>query len=251
MSRLPLFAAMAFVVASAASAQSSLGVTGIEVGLGGFSQQGGGASFEGSVTLDVAITEAHGLQGDATWVATSGGEVGRIGGHLYMTPQPGQKYGLFAMVGDVNGRSLTYGAAGIEGMFEVSDRAAIGGYGGVGLGSVDGLDLIFAGIEGTFTASDSLRLDGGVQITEYDEAAFSAFGTEARLALRYAPAGQPLAATVGVVHDMLTGRDGAPGQTRAEITLSWRFGTINSAEPTSRPFRTPDPFLPLIRRGIY
>jgi len=251
MSRLSLIAAMAFCVASGASAQSSLGVTGIEVGLGGFSHQGGGASFQGEVVLDVAVTQDHGLQGDLAWVETGHGAVGRIGAHAYMTPRPGQKYGLFAMVGDVNGRALTYGTAGIEGMFELSDRAALGGYAGAGLGSADGLDLIFAGLEGTYRTSDALRLDGGLQLTEYDEADFRAIGTEARLALRYAPEGQPFAATAGIVHDMLTGPDGAPGETRAEVTLSWRFGTINGRAPTTRPLRTADPFLPLIRRGLY
>jgi len=251
MSRLSLIAALAVMFASGASAQSSLGVTGIEAGLGGFSQSGGGASFQGAITLDVAVTEAHGLQGDLAWVETGRGAVGRIGAHAYMTPLAGRKYGLFGMVGDLNGRSLTYGALGIEGMFEVSDRAALGGYTGLGLGSADGLDLIFAGVEGTYVATGALRLDGGLQVTEYDEAGFRAIGTEARLALRYAPGGQPFVATAGVVHDMLTGRDGAPGETRAEVTLSWRFGTINGRAPTSRPFRTADPFLPLIRRGLY
>lgn len=251
MSRLSLIAAMAFCVASGASAQSSLGVTGIEVGLGGFSHQGGGPSFRGDVVLDVAVTEAHGLQGDLTWVESGNGAVGRIGAHAYMTPRPGQKYGIFGFLGDVNGRSLTYGGGGIEGMFEVSDRAALGGNVGIGYSNADGLDVIFAGVEGTFVASDALRLDGGLQVTEYDEAGFRAIGTEARLALRYAPEGQPFAATVGIVQDMLTGPDGAPGETRAEVTLSWRFGTINGRAPTTRPFRTADPFLPLIRRGLY
>ncbi|MDJ1008139.1 MAG: hypothetical protein QNJ13_09990 [Paracoccaceae bacterium] len=251
MSRLSLIAALAVCVASPASAQSSLGVTGIELGLGGFSQSDGGASFHGDIVLDVAVTEFHRLQGDLAWVESGRGAVGRLGGHVYMTPQDGQKYGLFAMLGDANGRDLTYAAGGIEGMFEVTDRTALGGYAGLGIGSDEGLDVIFGGVEGTFQASDFVRIDGGVQVSEYDEAGFQAIGTEARLNLRYAPAGQPFAVTAGLVHDMLTGEDGEPGETRAELTLSWRFGSTASTAPTDRPFRTADPFLPLIRRGLY
>lgn len=251
MSRLPIIAALALCVSSAASAQSSLGVTGAELSFGGFSQPGGGTSFDAEIVLDVAVTEAHGLQGDLAWIETNSGAVGRIGGHLYMTPIAGQKYGLFGVVGDVNGRDLTYAAVGIEGMFEVSDDLALGGYVGAGVGSADGLDVIFAGIEATYNVTDALRLDGGVQLTEYDEVGLQAIGTEARLNLRYSPKGQPFAVTAGVVQDMLTGPDGEAAQTRGEIKLSWNLGTINGAEPVSRQLRTADPFLPLIRRGMY
>lgn len=251
MSRLTLIAALAACVSSAASAQSSLGVTGIEVDLGGFTSQGGGTSFQGDVTLDVAITEYHGLQGDLAWVETGNGAVGRIAAHAYMTPRSGQKYGLFAMMGDVNGRSVTYGAIGIEGLFELSENAGLGGFTGLALGSEDGLDAIFAGLDASYYASNSIRLDAGLQVTEYDEAGFQAIGTEASLSLRYAPEGQPFALTAGLVHDMLTGPDGAPSETRAEVSLSWRFGTINSSLPTTKPLRTGDPVMPLIRRGLY
>lgn len=250
MSRLSLATVLAISLTSAASAQSSLGITGVEFGLGGFTHQGGGMSFQGEVALDVAVTEYHGLQGDLAWVESGNGAVGRIGGHLYMTPNPGQKYGLFALMGDVNGRALTYGGFGVEGMVEVSNTAAIGGYAGLVLGSAEGLDVIYGGVEGSWSASDSLRIDLAAQVAEYDEAGFRAIGTEARAALRYAPEGQPFAVTAGLVHDMLTGPDGAPGRTRAELGVSWRFGTIN-ATPTTRPFRTGDPVLPLIRRGLY
>lgn len=251
MSRLSLLAALTVFVTSSASAQSSLGVTGGEFSFGGFSQADGTTSITGEIALDVAVTEYHGLQGDLAWVETNTGALGRIGGHVYMTPRPGQKYGIFGMVGDVNDRSLTYGVVGIEAMFEVSDTFALGGYTGTGIGSEDGLDVIFAGIEATYQLGEDFRLDGGVQLTEYDEIGLQAVGTEVRVNLRYAPKGQPFAVTAGVVHDMLTGPDGAPGETRAELTLSWRFGTINGTAPTSRPFRTPDPFLPLVRRGLY
>lgn len=251
MSRLSMIAALAFCFSSAANAQSSLGVTGAELSFGGFSQSQGGTSFEAEIVLDVAVTEVHGLQGDLAWIETNSGAVGRIGGHLYMTPVAGQKYGLFGVVGDVNGRDLTYAAIGIEGMFEVSDTLALGGYVGAGAGTADGLDVIFAGFEGTYMLSETLRLDGGVQVTEYDEIGLQAVGTEARFNVRYAPKGQPFAVTAGVVQDMLTGPNGAPAKTRGEIKISWSLGTINGAEPVSRQLRTPDPFLPLIRRGMY
>ncbi len=251
MSRLSFFAALAICVSSSVSAQSSLGITGFEATAGGFSGNDGGTSFSANLTLDVAVTEYHGLQGDLACVDTPSGAVGRVAGHIYMTPRPGQKYGVFALVGDVNDRSLTYAAAGIEGMFEVSDRTAIGGYAGAGMGSVDGLDVIFGGFEASHVLSDSLRLDAGIQITEYDEIGLQAIGTETRLGLRYSPKGQPFSISAGVVNDMLTGPDGAPSETRAEVNLSWRFGTINGTAPTSRPFTTPDPILPLVRRGLY
>lgn len=251
MSRLSLCAALMCFVTSTASAQSSLGMTGIEASVGGISHAQGGASFVAGLNLDVAVTQHHGLQGDLAWVETPGGAVGRVAGHLYMTPMAGQRYGVFAVVGDVNDRALTYGAAGIEGMFELTDRTALGGYAGAGMGSDDGLDVIFAGLEATHVFTDSFRADAGLQITEYDEMDFQAIGTETQLNLRYAPVGQPMALTAGLSHDILFGRDGQPGQTRAQISLSWSLGGINTSEPTTRPFRTPDPILPLIRRGLY
>ncbi len=254
MSRPSLCAVLVFCVtsvASAASAQSSLGVTGFEASAGAIAHNDGGAAFNAGLSMELAVTEHHGLQGNLSWVETSGGAVGRVAGHFYMTPMAGQKYGVFAVVGDVNDRALTYGAAGIEGMFEVSDQTALGGYAGAGIGSHDGLDVIFAGIEATHVFSDTLRVDGGLQITEYDEMGFQAIGTETQINLRYAPSGQRVALTAGIVHDTLSGRDGAPSETRAQLSLSLSIGTINGSEPTTRPFRTPDPILPLVRRGLY
>ena len=100
------------------------------------------------------------------------------------------------------------------GMFELSDRAALGGYAGAGLGSADGLDLILRGPRGNpIRTSDALRLDWRPATDRVRRGRISrAIGTEARLALRYAPEGQPFAATAGIVHDMLTGPDGAPGR---------------------------------------
>ncbi|MEM9710105.1 MAG: hypothetical protein AAF871_15095 [Pseudomonadota bacterium] len=252
MSRLSvLTAAIALCFVNGASAQSSLGVTGVEIGAGGVSGRDGGTSFSADLTIDVAVTEYHGLQGDLAWINTGSEDLGRLAGHLYMVPRPGHKYGLYAALGDVNDRSLTYGVAGIEGMFEVNDRSALGGFLGLGMGSEDGLDVIFGGLEGTYRFSSAIRFDGGVQVTEYDEIALQAIGTELDVNMRYAPEGQPFAVTLGVGHSLLTGPDGEPGETRAKLGLSWRFGEINGAAPNTRPFRTPDPFLPLIRRGLY
>ena len=251
MSRLSFFAALAMCVSSSVSAQSSLGITGFEATVGQQAVQEGGTSLTANLTLDVAVTEHHALQGDLAWVDTPSGAVGRVAGHIYMTPRPGQKYGVFAMIGDVNDRSLTYAAAGIEGMFEVSDRTAIGGYAGAGIGSEGGMDLIFAGIEATHIVSETFHLDAGLQITEYDEVGLQAMGTEARIGAYFSPAGQPFGVRASLVHDMLSGPDGAPAETRAEIALTLSLGTANAPAPTARSFRTPDPFLPLVRRNLY
>ncbi|MEL7025812.1 MAG: hypothetical protein AAGO57_01095 [Pseudomonadota bacterium] len=251
MTRLFMIVGLFVHCAAGAAAESSLGVTGLEVGVAGISPSDGGSSISADITLDVAVSEFHGIQGELAWIETPNGAVGRVGGHLYMEPRLGQKYGFFATIGDVNDRALTYAAGGVEGMFELSDSFALGGYAGAGMGSQDGLDVIFGGLEATYVASETLRLDGGVQLTEYDEIGFQAVGALASLNMRYSPEGQPISVTAGLVHDVLSGRDGAPAVTRAEIKLSVRLGTINGREPTDRPFRTPDPFLPLVQRGLY
>lgn len=251
MSRRAVFSAALFALfAQPALGQSSLGIAGVELTLGGYREADGGTSVSGELLTDVAVTNHHGLQGELAWHALPAGGVGRIGGHLYMVPRETRKYGLFAVVGDVDGRSFLYGHGGVEGMVSLSPRATLGAHAGLGFAS-EGLDYIFGGVDARFRMSDALQLEAGAGLSEFDEVGFQAMGAILDLSMRYAPTGTPVSVSVGVEQDLLLGVDGAPGETRAMLRLSWRFGETNAASPLSRPFRTPDPILQLVRRGIY
>ena len=95
-----------------AIAESPLGITGAEFRLGAVAQDTGAAqaslggiqSFDaidpvlGFAAVNVAVTDAHGFQGDVLLEDGPGGAIGRLGAHVFMTPQSGQKYGLFAIL---------------------------------------------------------------------------------------------------------------------------------------------------------
>ncbi len=242
-----IFACLAVPV----SAQSSLGITGAEVALGVAADEAGSSRVDGRAVVDVAITDVHGFQGDLSFADTASGGVGTLVAHLYMAPAAGQKYGLFAQLGDVDGRSLTYGSVGAEGMLNIGSDSVLEASAGIGAASDGGLDYIFAGVGLTHAYSDALELSATLDLAEFDEPALQAISYEAGLRAEYSPEGAPWGVYASVSHGGLSGRDSASGETRIGVGLSLSLGNSGGADAHTRPFRSVDPLVPLLRRGLW
>lgn len=234
-------------LSTTAFASSSLGISGaaLQAGLDD------GDAFA-SLTFDAAITEFHGLQGTAALEDGALGLDGRLNGHLYMTPRPGEKYGFVGFLSDFNDRDATYGGLGMEGLFALSDFTAVELRGGIGLadgGQVDDFIFAEAGIYHGLTDSVGVSLAG--TLAEFDETDFSALGYDLRLGLSVQPERQPYGIFAEVRYDGLTGSDSADGETTLRAGISFEFGNMRRGGPESRPFSSPDPLGTLIRREIF
>ncbi len=242
-------AAVVLISAVPALAQSSLGLTGGELRLG-YSDLDGASGFV-SLKADVAVTEFHGLQGDLHLSDTVSGTIGTLAAHAYLTPHEGQKYGLFTFVGDVGGRSATYGGGGIEGLFALSPQTAVEARAGLGLTHRTGFDFLFAEIGLSHDIAPWLSVHTGIGLAEYDEAGFSAMAYQISAGIDYRPQGQPFGVFAELTHDRLTGQNAQPGQTEFRAGLSLSFGTTRRGGPETRSFTMPDPLDPLTRRGLF
>lgn len=250
----PLALSFAFSALLATSALAEpLGITGGEFRLGTVNYQDGGGpnlSF-GLALVDVAITENHGAQADVLYEDGPGGGIGRLGGHVYMNPTGEHKFGLFGMLADVDGRSLTYAAFGAESMFALTDQTTLELRGGIGAANARDLDFIFAGAGLAHALSDTTVLTAGLDLAEFDERDFRAIGYEARVGLDYQSQTNGFGAFVEVAYSGLEGRDSAPAQTDLRLGMTWRFGGTGGVSPETRLFRTPDPVAQLVRRGFF
>lgn len=234
-----------------AFAQSSLGITGAAFSLGAVEDEGGDLRGDASAIVDVAITDVHGFQGDLRFSDALSGTIGTVATHLYMAPVEGQKYGLFAVLSDVDGRSMLYGSFGAEGMLSLGDSTVLEARGGLGWADVDGLDYIFGGLSVAQSLSPAVEIELSMDVADFDEAGFSATSYDAGLTARYSPEGSPWGAYASVTHSGLSGGNSASGETRIGLGLTLTLGTAGGTDPHTRPFRTPDPVAPLIRRGLW
>lgn len=246
-----LFFVALLMTSGPAQAQSSLGITGAVFSLGLVEDEGGDYRGDVSATIDVAITDVHGFQGDLSFKDAASGTVGTAESHLYMSPKEGQKYGLFAALSDVDGRSMLYGSVGAEGMFSRGDQTTIEARGGIGWADVDGLDYVFGGISVAQAISPELDIEVSLDLADFDEAGFSATAYDIGLKTNYSPEGSPWGAYASVTYSDLAGMDGASGATRIGVGLRISLGTAGGTDPRTRPFRSVDPVAPLIRRGLW
>ncbi len=247
-----LFAILTSVsVSAAAQAQSSLGITGAAFSLGMVEDEGGDYRGDARAVVDVAITDVHGFQGDLGFSDSQSGLVGTVATHLYMAPREGQKYGLFAALSDVDGRSMLYGSFGAEGMLAFGNNTVVEARAGLGWADTDGLDYIFGGFTVAQALSPAFEIEISLDIAEFDEPSLSAVSYDAGLRAQYSPEGSPWGAYASVTHSGLTGRDGSGGDTRIGLGLTLSLGTAGGVNPHTRPFRTPDPVAPLLRRGLW
>ena len=234
-----------------AFAQSSLGVTGAVFSLGMVEDEAGDARGEASAIVDVAITDVHGFQGDLRFADTATGMIGTLGTHLYMAPKDGQKYGLFAALSDVDGRSMLYGSFGAEGMFSLGETTIVEIRGGLGWADVNGLDYVFGGLSMAQTLSPAVEIELSLDLADFDETGFSATAYDAAAKASYSPEGAPWGAYASVTYSGLDGATGAGAETRLGLGLTLSLGTAGGTNPRTRPFRTSDPVAPLVRRGLW
>lgn len=204
----------------------------------------------GRATVDVAVTEVHGLQGDLSFQDTAQGTIGRLTAHAYMDPVEGQKYGLFASMSDLDGRSLSWFDLGAEGQLNISDSAVIGVRAGLGRADDDSLDYIFGGVSLAYALSPSFEVELALDAVDFDESDFRATSVESALTAKYAPAGQPWGLYASATYSDLTGRDGADAELRIGAGLSISFGTSGGSSANTRHFRDHDTVAPLVRRGL-
>lgn len=244
-------ALVASVLGSPVWAQSSLGISGATFSFGSIEDEAGTQQVQVASSVDVRITAVHGLQGDLTFADTATGTIGQLGAHLYMAPRPGQKYGLFMSLSDMDGRSLSWVNLGAEGMLSIGEATTLEGR--LGLGAADGnsRDYIFGGISVVHAFNPAFEVEAALDLAEFDEAAFRANAIEASLTARYSPEGAPWGVYASVIHSDLAGRDGRPGATRIGFGVTINFGTSGGTDPQTRPFRQSDPVAQLARRGIW
>ena len=231
-----------------AFAQSSLGISGAELSWGVVEDEAGDYRGDGRAIVDVAVTQYHGFQGDLAFTDAPDGWVGTVAAHAYMTPKEGQKYGLFAALSDVDGRAMLYGSIGAEGMLSLGENTSVEARAGMGWADAEGLDYIFGGAALAHQLAPAVELELSLDVADFDEAAFSATAYDIGLKATYSPEGAPWGAYASVTQSRLTGYGDA---TRLGLGLSITLGTSGGTNPHTRPFRTPDPVAPLIRRGLW
>jgi hypothetical protein len=224
----------------AVQAQSSLGITGMDLSFGHLLGNAGGA--RANARLDVALTAVHGVQLDLGLSDTGDRIMGSTVAHLYMTPRAGQKYGLFVALHDQDAASFTFASLGLMGRMALSDRVTIEGHGGIGYALGGELDAIFAGAAARWQATDGLALTVGLDLAEFDEATLSAIGYTARLNAEFHVSDR-IELITGFETTGRTGRDARGGDPAVFLGMTMRFG--GAADPLRRTFHSPDPLRPL------
>ena len=231
-----------------AFAQSSLGISGVELSGGVVEDEAGDYRGEGRAVVDVAVTQFHGFQGDLAFSDAAEGWIGTVAAHAYMTPKEGQKYGLFAALSDVDGRAMLYGSLGAEGMLSLGENTTIEGRAGMGWADSDGLDYIFGGLAIAHQVTPAVELELSFDVADFDEVALNATAYDTALKATYSPDGSPWGAYASVTQSSLTGFEDA---TRVGLGLTITLGTSGGTNPHTRPFRTPNPLAQLVRRGLW
>ncbi|NNL17976.1 MAG: hypothetical protein HKP37_04450 [Boseongicola sp.] len=247
-----VFVTIAMVVfATPVIAQSSLGIQGLDLRFAAVEDEGGKHQIDVQSRLDVAITDVHGFQGDVAFSDTQGGLIGHLGAHLFMTPKQGQKYGAFASLSDVDGRTMTWGSIGVEGMLALTERTSLEGRAGMGISDVDSLDYIFGDVAVSRTVFDDLILEAALTLTDFDETSFRAMSYETSLSAQFNADGAPWGFFATISHSGLHGRDGVDAATRVGLGITISLGHSGGVAPETRPFRTVDPVAPLVRRDLW
>lgn len=136
-------------------------------------------------------------------------------------------------------------------MLSLGESTSVEARGGLGWADADGLDYIFGGLSVAQSLSPAIEFEASMDVADFDEAGFSATSYDAGLTARYSPEGSAWGAYASVNHSGLTGRNSASGETRLGLGLTLTLGTAGGINPHTRPFRTPDPVAPLVRRGLW
>lgn len=229
-----------------AAAQNDIGVIGSELRLGVSDHPLEGGYAAG--TVDVAITQYHGAQFDLQYEERSTGGIGRFGTVLYMTPKPGQKYGLSFMVADKNDASSTYGQVGAAGMFEIAPQWNAEIRAAAGISADNDLDWITAGAGVIWQARPNTQVYAQYDVTEFDEQAFSALAHDVTFGVKTQLGDSPASLFAEAAHDWLSGTHAADGETTLRIGVSIALGHNGNNQPA---FRVSDPMRQVLRRGLF
>lgn len=238
--------AFATVIAGPAHADPGLGIIGGTLRLG-FSDQELEGGFVGA-TVDVAITENHGLQLDVQYEERANGGIGRLGTVLYMTPRDGQKYGLTLMVADKNDASATYGQIGAAGMIAVGNDINVELRAAVGLSADNDMDWITAGSGLHWQVNEGTRLYAQYDVTGFDEQNFGATAHEATIGVQTRLGNSMTSLFAEASQDWLNGRNAADSSTTLRVGISMSLGRTGNNQPA---FRVSDPLRQILRRGLF
>ena len=160
---------------------------------------------------------------------------------------------LYFSLADMDGREATFASVGVEGMFALSDHTEVHGRAGIGMAWPEHTDFITLSMGASHAVSDQVAVFGDITMSEFDEEALRALGISAQIGVSYQPIGRPWEVSASVVHDGLTGRDEAGFETRAELAFTLHLGAGGGAKRglAARAFASPQPFDPLLRRGMF
>ncbi len=192
---------------------------------------------------DFRISEHHGVQFDLAYTGYNAGDLGHLGGHIYMVPQEDWKYGVFGSFSDFNDYEGNTVALGFEALHQVSDTIAIEGRFGLGMANPDNMDFIFASGATHWNASDNLQMSVGLSVTDIDELAFQGLTYDLGLTATWHLGAAPLAVTAGVGIMGVRGRDQVDPEPVLSLGLSYQFGDVpgKRAEVRNRMFTRHDP----------
>ena len=115
------------------------------------------------------------------------------------------------------------------------------------------LDFITASLGINHALTKQVAIFAGMTATEIDETSLRAVAFETHLGARYQPTGKAWEITASLVHDGLTGRDAARFETQAELNFTLHLGAEGAEKRglALRAFISPQPFDPLLRRGVF
>jgi len=235
---------------SGAAAQDSLGLNMANAWLSVDQASGGGRTpvTIAGANADFAITDRHGFQLDVDYANFDGWRLGTLGGHLYMLPRTGRKYGVFVSYGDVDNVSASGWQAGIEGMFDLGQHDVLIGQAGLGIYTPGNVDFIFGYGGLNHTLNDRFAVDAGVFLVKVDEIAFSGTAYDAAFGISYSPRHSPLRMNAAVT---ATGMRGTGHEIGLHMGISISFGNAGGAiRPlTKRSFARHDAISLLARLG--
>lgn len=204
------------------------------------------------VTVDIALTQHHGLQGDLRFADTPGGGIGTLGAVLYLEPNARHRYGLFANLSDRRGNALAWASVGVAGMAVAGTRTTLEYHAGIGAANANGLDYVFGGAGVHHALGGGWSLSARAALASFEETAFKATGGELALGLRYRDPGGRAGMHAELVRSHLWGRNGAPVETVLRVGVTYALGPLPRAGSAPRPFFAPsDPVMQLVRRGYF
>ena len=210
-------------------------------------------SFRGHFlsSVDVRITDIHGVQGDLRFSDSGYGLIGQLIAHVYMAPSPSQKIGAFFELSDVDGHSMAWGSAGVEGIVEFGDASFLEAHIGLGAADENSLDYVFGGLALSTQLSPSVEITADVRISDIDEIAFRATALETSLVARYRSPDSNIGAFASLTKSELKGRDAASGFLRLGFGLTFDFNGSSHDRAEYRQFGQRDAIGQIVRRGLW